>query len=70
MNNPPTSREELALPKVEAKYLPFWEEKSRALCIKDNPSMRGFGKPLKIGDEVVVKGVVFDIIHHVILSVM
>lgn len=45
---------------VDSRYLPFWNKKSRALCIKDNPDMHGFGRKLKAGDEVVVDGVIFD----------
>ena len=52
------------LPEVERKYLPFWQEKSRALCVKDDPPMRGFGKSFKMGDEVVVEGVIFDSIYR------
>lgn len=48
------------IPPVNSKYLPFWNEKSRAVCIKDNPAMTGFGRPMKIGDEVVVEGVTYD----------
>lgn len=48
------------LPTVEGKYLPFWQEKSRAKCVKDNPPMRGFGRQLKVGDEVVVDGVIWN----------
>lgn len=49
--------DELELPQVDEKYLPFWTEGTKARCVKDNPPMHGFGRQLKVGDVVTVNGV-------------
>ena len=43
------------LPPVDPKYRPFWTEGTRALCVRDDPPMHGFGRALKKGDIVVVR---------------
>ena len=57
------------LPAVNAKYLPFWTEGTVAVCVKDSPRMKGFGRQLKKGDEVVVKGVCWDPLGFYELSI-
>lgn len=58
------------LPQPNAKYLSFWqamkESPLRARCIRDNPPRKhvGFGKELKVGDEVEFTGVCWNGQHY------
>lgn len=51
--------QELPIPNVE-NWQRLYQPNAQAICIKDNPPMRGFGKPLKVGDVVDVKNVCWD----------
>ena len=48
--------EELPLPKVE-NWQALYEPGAKARCIKDDPPMHGFGRPIRAGDVVNVDGV-------------
>ena len=48
------------LPQPDQRYHPFWTEGTKARCVKDDPPMHGFGRPLKAGDVVPVKGVCWN----------
>lgn len=47
---------ELPPPKVE-NWRRLYDPNAQARCIKDNPPMHGFGRQLKVGDVVNVKGI-------------
>lgn len=47
---------ELPIPKVLG-WQALYEPNALARCIKDNPPMNGFGKPIKAGDIVKVDSV-------------
>jgi hypothetical protein len=58
------------LPQPNAKYLSFWqatkESPLRARCIRDNPPRKhvGFGKELKVGDEIEFTSVCWNGQHY------
>jgi hypothetical protein len=60
MGRSPFSSEVTELPPVDIRYQPLWTEGTRARCIRDDPPMRGFGRPLKVGDTVTVEGVTWS----------
>ena len=51
----------MSLPEPQvANWQRLYEPNAKARCIKDNPPMRGFGKTLKVGDEVEVGNVCYS----------
>lgn len=55
------TREQLELPVPNvANWERLYQPDAKAICIKDNPPMRGFGKQLKVGDVVDVRSVCWD----------
>ena len=55
--------EYLPPPRVE-NWQALYEPGAQAKCIKDNPPMHGFGKPIKAGDVVAVDSVCWSGVRY------
>jgi hypothetical protein len=63
MSNPLASHL-VHLPLVDDKYRPMWTPGTLVRCTKDSPPYVGFGRDLRAGDIVAVKGVCWDGTHY------